>query len=57
VNNLSTKALFELGDAVADSVMTLALTESGFYEDGSRMAGKQAAVDYNFDYRGGHLVR
>ncbi|MET0965010.1 MAG: M28 family peptidase, partial [Nakamurella sp.] len=56
ITNLSTKALFELGDAVADSVMTLALTKSGFFEDGSRMA-KRAAADYDFDYRGGHLVR
>jgi len=35
VNNLNTKALFELGDGVAHSVWTLAKSKSGLYEDGS----------------------
>jgi hypothetical protein len=43
--NLSTKALFELGDGAAHAVLTLAKTKSGFYEDGSKKAGpKQKSV-------------
>lgn len=57
LNNLSTKALFELGDAAADAIMTLAKTKSGFFEDGSRMAARQAVAAQSFDYRGGHLIR
>jgi Zn-dependent M28 family amino/carboxypeptidase len=38
INNLSTKALSELGDAAADATLTLALSKSGLYEDGSRHA-------------------
>jgi Zn-dependent M28 family amino/carboxypeptidase len=38
INNLSSKALFELGDAAADATLTLALSKSGLYEDGSRHA-------------------
>ena len=34
-NNLSTKALNELGDGAAHAVMTLARTRTGFFEDGS----------------------
>jgi hypothetical protein len=40
IANLSTKALFELGDAAAHAVLTLARTKTGFFEDGSRGAGK-----------------
>ncbi|MET0863491.1 MAG: M28 family metallopeptidase [Nakamurella sp.] len=57
LNNLSTKALYELGDAAAHSILTLAKTKSGFFEDGSRMAARQAVSTLNLDYRGGHLVR
>jgi Zn-dependent M28 family amino/carboxypeptidase len=56
-NNLSTKALGEMGDAVAHSVMTLARTKTGFYEDGSRMAARQAISMDQFDFRGGQAVR
>jgi Zn-dependent M28 family amino/carboxypeptidase len=35
VNNLSTKALFELGDGAAHAIWTLAKSKSGLYEDGS----------------------
>lgn len=57
INNLSTAALFELGDATAHAVMTLALTKSGFFEDGSRMAPRpQISVD-DFPYWGNNLVR
>lgn len=37
-NNLSTKALNELGDAAAHATLTLALTKTGFFEDNSRVA-------------------
>lgn len=57
INNLSTKALFELGDAAAHAVMTLARSKSGFFEDGSRMAARQAITMEQFDYKGSHLVR
>ena len=56
-NNLTTKALGEMGDAVAHSVMTLARTKTGFYEDGSRMAARQAISMDQFDFRGGQAVR
>ncbi len=57
INNLSTKALFELGDAAADAVWTLARSKSGFFEDGSRMAARSAVSMDQFDYKGSHLVR
>jgi hypothetical protein len=44
ITNLNTRALFELGDGVAHSVMTLARTRTGFFEDGSRAATAQAGV-------------
>jgi Zn-dependent M28 family amino/carboxypeptidase len=44
ITNLSTKALFELGDAAAHAVLTLARTRSGFFEDGSRITRTQTAV-------------
>ena len=43
IANLSTRALFELGDAAAHAVLTLARTRSGFFEDGSRVAAARAA--------------
>ena len=39
IHNLSTKALYELGDGAAHAVLTLAKTKSGFFEDGSKKAG------------------
>jgi len=57
INNLNTKALGEMGDAVADSVLTLAKTKSGFFEDGSRVAARQAISMDQFDSRGGLLLR
>jgi Zn-dependent M28 family amino/carboxypeptidase len=35
INNLSTKALAELGDSAAHATMTLARSRTGFFEDGS----------------------
>ena len=56
-NNLSTKALSEFGDAVADSVLTLARTKAGFFEDGSRMpARKQASSVDQFADHGDHVA-
>ena len=42
INNLSTKALSEMGDAAAHAVWTLAKSKSGLYPDGSRVAQKSA---------------
>lgn len=57
VDNLSTAALNELGDATAHSIMTLAVSKTGFFEDGSRMA-KSAQIDVNsLDYWGTKLIR
>ena len=44
INNLSTKALFEMGDAAADATLTLAKSKTGFFEDGSRV-GQRSAKD------------
>ncbi|RZU66531.1 Zn-dependent M28 family amino/carboxypeptidase [Microterricola gilva] len=57
VDNLSTAALNELGDAAAHSIMTLAVSKTGFFEDGSRMA-KSAQLDVSsVDYWGSKLIR
>ena len=57
INNLSTAALNELGDAAAHAVLTLALSKTGFFEDGSRMApSPQISVD-DLDYWGSGLLR
>jgi len=48
INNLSTKALAELGDAVAHATMTLARTKTGFFEDGSRIARTKVARSEDF---------
>ena len=37
INNLSTKALFEMGDAAAHAVWTLAKSKTGLFPDGSRV--------------------
>jgi Peptidase family M28 len=44
ITNLNTRSLFELGDAAAHAVMTLARTRSGFFEDGSLAARTRAGV-------------
>ena len=43
INNLCTKALFEMGDAAAHATLTLARSKSGFFEDGSRRPQSRAA--------------
>jgi Zn-dependent M28 family amino/carboxypeptidase len=55
INNLSTQALAELGDAAAHAVLTLARTKTGFFPDGSRRA--RAAVAPAADHHGTHAVR
>jgi Zn-dependent M28 family amino/carboxypeptidase len=60
INNLSTKALGEMGDAAAHAVLTLAKTKTGFFEDGSlRLRGPAAAkaAAAQLDYSGGRLQR
>ena len=42
INNLNTKALFEMGDAAAHAVWVLAKSKSGLYPDGSRRPEVQA---------------
>jgi len=56
VNNLNTKAMFELGDGAAHALLTLAKSKTGLFEDGSRMARRQVSAE-NFDYRGGFALR
>ena len=51
ITNLSTKALSELGDAAAHATLTLALSRTGFFEDGSRV-GSRAANKVKLDARG-----
>ena len=57
INNLSTKALAELGDAAVHATWTLAKTKGGLFEDNSRMAARQAISVDQCDYRGSQLIR
>ncbi|MFC5929260.1 M28 family metallopeptidase [Cryobacterium melibiosiphilum] len=59
ITNLNTQALSELGDGAAHAIMTLARSQGGFFEDGSRMAGRESsAVPADaFESKGGVLVR
>ncbi|MFT2817853.1 M28 family peptidase [Leifsonia sp. A12D58] len=57
ITNLSTAALNELGDAAAHAVMTLAMTKTGFFEDGSRMAPSPQISVEDLDYWGSNLLR
>ena len=52
-DNLSPAALNELGDAAAHATYTLAVTETGFFPDGSRRAAQKPA----FEYKGSSLIR
>jgi len=38
-------------------VQTLAQSKTGFFEDGSGIAARQAVAAKSFDYKGNHLVR
>jgi Zn-dependent M28 family amino/carboxypeptidase len=55
INNVNTDALFELGDAAADAVLTLARTKSGFFPDGSLRQTTRSAPD--FDFKGHMAIR
>jgi Zn-dependent M28 family amino/carboxypeptidase len=54
INNLSTKALFELGDGATHAALTLARTKTGFFEDGSR---KGAARKRSLTFDGSHAKK
>ena len=56
-NNLSPAALNELGDAAAHATYTLAVTKTGFFPDGSRVAARKAAAKPSFEYKGSSLIR
>jgi len=54
INNLSTNALFEMGDAAAHATLTLARTKTGFFEDGSKRGkARKRALTYD----GSHAQR
>ncbi len=52
INNLSTKALFEMGDAAAHAVWTLAKSKTGLYPDGSRVGRHAKAAPPELDHKG-----
>ena len=56
INNLSTKALFELGDAAAHAVLTLTKSKTGLFPDGSRVAQKSAKA-VQTEQKGHSLLR
>jgi Zn-dependent M28 family amino/carboxypeptidase len=55
INNLSTQALFELGDAAAHAVLTLARTRTGFFPDGSLRQSERVAEAP--DFKGHSAIR
>lgn len=57
INNLSTKALAELGDGAAHAVLTLARTRSGFFEDGSLLRAQALQATPQLDQKGSHSLR
>ena len=58
INNVNTDALFELGDAAADAVLTLARTKTGFFPDGSlRQTARSAQSAQDADYKGHSAIR
>jgi Zn-dependent M28 family amino/carboxypeptidase len=57
-NNLSTKALFELGDGATHAIWTLAKSKTGLFEDGSFRSNPGAKVAAKPSlYDGHHAVR
>jgi Zn-dependent M28 family amino/carboxypeptidase len=54
INNLSTKALGEMGDAAAHAVWTLARTRTGFFEDGSLRVARDAAPELAYSGSSAH---
>jgi len=49
ITNLSTRALFELGDAAAHATLTLARSKEGLFEDGSRVGQRSAKAKVKAD--------
>ncbi len=56
IGNLNDQALFELGDAAAHSVLTLTMSKTGLFPDGSRVAQRKAAPG-QLEYRGDSAIR
>ncbi len=54
VNNLNTKALFELGDAAAHATLVLTKSKTGLYEDGSRVGKRSVSKAASKDYDSAH---
>ena len=57
ITNLSTTALFELGDAAAHATLTLALSKTGLFPDGSRVAQQSKTATSELDWKGHAQVR
>ena len=57
INNLSTKALVEMGDAAAHATLTLAKSKTGLFEDGSRVGQRSAKAGVKMAGRGHAHVR
>lgn len=59
ISNLNTKALNELGDAAAHATLTLGMSKSGLFPDGSRRANSMRlqSVSVQGDHAGHALVR
>jgi Zn-dependent M28 family amino/carboxypeptidase len=57
ISNLSSRALFELGDAAAHAVLTLARSKQGLYADASRLQDKAARKAGKLSQSGPALAR
>ena len=57
INNVSTKALFEIGDAAAHATLTLVRSKEGLFEDGSRVAQRSAKAGVKLAQKGDHAAR
>jgi Zn-dependent M28 family amino/carboxypeptidase len=57
INNVSTKALAEMGDAAAHATLTLVRSKEGLYEDGSRVAQRSAKAGVKLAQKGDIVVR
>ena len=57
ITNLSTKALFEMGDAAAHAVWVLAKSKTGLYPDGSRVARQTKAAQEDLVWKGHTQIR
>ena len=57
ITNLSTKALFEMGDAAAHAVWVLAKSKTGLYPDGSHVARQAKAAQEDLVWKGHTQIR